>query len=231
MDAYYNGTVKVLSRLVYEYDKIGEDSSGEESGGEETVRLGGKLARGLIQFEALPVSLGVRLLLSRALHDTVIRDIITLIIPYLRYRDTNTKMQGWRVVWEWLVSQGLRMNYEVFTNWDGPQGCGEGEDILMRQYSSTGMAACYLGKEVGEDIWAMMDKIQKRIVEVLEQWSLQHAPTSQKFDRDLYAGHLKPKPTTSELLSGKNKFTVPTLESLDLLGYLIYAAHLLSLPL
>lgn len=231
VDAYYNGTVKVLSRLVYEYDNSGESSSGNESAGEETVRLGGKLTRGLIQFEALPVSSGVKQLLFRTSHDTVIRDIITLIIPYLRYRDKSTKMLGWKVFWEWLVFQGLRMNYEVFTNWDGPQGCGEGEDILMRQYSSTGMAACYLSKEVGEDIWAMMDKIQKRIVEVLGQWNFQHAPASQKFDRDLYAGHLKPKPTTSELLSGENKLTIPTLESLDLLGYLIYAAHLLSLPL
>ncbi|KAF8430002.1 Sec39 domain-containing protein [Tirmania nivea] len=227
VDAYYNGTVKVLSRLVYEYDKSVESSIGEESRDEETVR---KLTRGLIQFEALPVSSGVKQLLSRTSNDTVIRDIITLIIPYLCYRDTNTKMQGWRVVWEWLVSQDLRMNYEAFTNWGGPQGCGEGEDILMRQYSSTGMAACYLCKEVGEDIWAMMDKIQKRIVEVLGQWNLQ-PPISQKFERDLYAGHLKPKPTTSELLSRDNKLTTPTLESLDLLGYLIYAAHLLSLPL
>jgi len=231
VDAYYNGTVKVLSRLVYEYDKHGEDSSGEESRGGETVRLGGRLTRGLIQFEALPVSSGVKQLLSRASHDTVIRDFTTLIIPYLHYRDTNTKMQGWKVVWEWLVSQGLRMNYEVFTNWDWPQGCGEGEDILMRQYSSTGMAACYLCKEVDEDTWAMMDKIQKRIVDILRQWYVQNAPASQGFDRDLYVCHLKPKPTASELLSEKNKLTIPTLESLDLLGYLIYASRLLSLPL
>jgi len=31
------------------------------------------------------------------------------------------------------------MNYDVFTSWDWPQGCGEGEDIFIRQYSSTGM--------------------------------------------------------------------------------------------
>jgi len=32
VDAYQNGTVKALNRLIYEYDKDGEDSSGEESG-------------------------------------------------------------------------------------------------------------------------------------------------------------------------------------------------------
>lgn len=231
IEAYYNGTVKVLSRLIYEYDRAEEDSSGEESGIEDTGRLEGRLMRGLVQFEALPVPAGAKQLLARTSHNTVVRDIITLLIPYLRYRDTNTKMDGWNVVWEWLASQGLKLNYEVFTNWDGPQRCGEGTDVLLRQYASTGMAVCYLHRNVGEEIWAMMDKIHKRIVEVLGQSTLQLGPVSKLFDREIYICHLKPKPTTNELLSSENKLTIPTVESLDLLGYLIYSARLLSLPL
>lgn len=232
VDAYYNGTVKVLSRMIYEYnDRAGQDFSGRESGREDQGGLGETFIRGLAQFEALPVSAGVKQLLSRTSYNTVSRDLNTLIIPYLQNQESKSKLQGWKVVWEWLVSQDLRTNYEVFMNWGGPLGYEETENLLVLQYARTGMAACYLCEDTGLDSWDMMNKIQKRIVDTLGPQHLRLGLSQQPFNRELYTGDLKAKPTIDELLLAENKLTTPTIESLDLLGYMITAARLLSATL
>lgn len=228
VDAYYNGTVKVLSRMIYEYDRVVQDLNKEESECDWPKK---PFIRGLAQFEALPVSTGVKQLLSKTSYNTVFRDLNTLIIPYLQNQESKSKLQGWRVVWEWLVSQDLRTNYEVFMNWGGPLGYGEAESLSVLDYARTGMAACYLCEDIGLDSWEMMSKIQKRIVDTLGPQHLRLGISQQPFNRELYTGGLRAKPAISDLLSADNKLTTPTIESLDLLGYMITAARLLSAAL
>ncbi|KAF8469030.1 secretory pathway protein Sec39-domain-containing protein [Kalaharituber pfeilii] len=230
--AYFNGTVKVLSRLIYEHHHTGDGLPiGEESEREEPGNITSVVAGSLTQFEALPSTIGVKQLLSKTSQRTVVRDLEILAIPYLRYRERDAKLDGWKVVWEWLVSQGIRTNYEVYMNWDGPQGCGEEEEALMAQYASTGMAACYLCREIGPEIWDMMKKIQGRIVEVLGLRQFHTGIISAKFNKEVYLRSLTPKPTLTDFLSTRNALIIPNLESLDLLGYLIASAGMLSLPL
>ena len=232
VDAYYNGTVKVLSRMIYEYDdRAGQGFDEEESECENQDRTEKTLIRGLAQFEALPVSAGVKQLLSRTSYNTVFRDLSTLIIPYLQNQEFTSKLQGWKVFWEWLVSQDLRTNYEVFMNWSGPLGYGEAENPLALEYARTGMAVCYLCEDTCLDSWEMMNKIQKRIVDILGPQHLRLGLSLQPFNRELYSGDLRAKLAINELLSAENKLTNPTIESLDLLGYMITAARLLSATL
>ncbi|KAI5808086.1 secretory pathway protein Sec39-domain-containing protein [Peziza echinospora] len=247
--AYFAGTVQVLSRLVYDADLHREGSpgvvggTGSVEGGGNGIGTGGvdedagensstegRFVRGLVQFEALPVASAVKYLLLHTSKDTVVKDIVTLVCPYLQFRDLNTRLEGWRVLWEWMVSQNLRTIYEIYLHWDGPQGVGSGDDISMQEYASTGMAACYLCKDVNTEQWDMMKKIQGRIVDVFGLRSIQSGGPK-AFDKALYADSVMLKPTSRDLLSKENMLTKPSLQSLDLLGYLVSASAVLGLPL
>ena len=116
-------------------------------------------------------------------------------------------------------------------NWGGPLGYGEVESLSVLEYARTGMAACYLCEDTGLDSWNMMSKIQKKIVDTLGPQHLRLGISLQPFNRELYTGDLRAKPAINDLLSAENKLTTPTIESLDLLGYMITAAHLLSATL
>lgn len=228
IDRYYHGTIEVLSRLIYEHNR-NEFESGDRTGnGWNAEASAAQPVKGLCQFEALNAQTAVRYLLQKTTKETAVRDIVTLVTPYLRYRDQDSKVNGWYVVWEWLCSQDLRTVLEVFIPWGGPQDCGDG---FMEGYAKTGMASCYACREATSEVYDIMAKIQERIVDILGIQFDVNVASQKGIDKSRYAENVRLRSTTHDLLQPSNALTSPTPESLNLLSLLISSASILSIPL
>lgn len=198
---YLVGAVEVLSRLVYEYALEEDEGVG-----------------GLAAFETLGADVGVRILLNHCgKGNQIVRDLETLVVPYLNYKEND--VAGWCTIWAWLgekVESGDWVGFvEVITKWSGPAG----NEALREQYARFAIAGCYICRETGNWVWEGMRAVQKRALGFVEA--------------GMGAGGNACSPPTKlgGLLDKENPLTAPNVESLRLLDLLITSAGILSLPL
>jgi hypothetical protein len=141
---YLDGSVEVLSKLVYEYAQENEDDIG-----------------GTAVFETMEVDAGTKILLNRCGRGgNVVQDLKQLVVPYLNYRGSYGN--GWGVIWKWLeqkVESGDWAGFvEVIARWDGPEN-----QALREQYARLALAGCYICGET--ESWALdgMRVVEKRV--------------------------------------------------------------------
>ncbi|KAH8150517.1 uncharacterized protein LAJ45_05212 [Morchella importuna] len=141
---YLDGSVEVLSKLVYEYAQENEEDIG-----------------GTAVFETMEVDAATKKLLNRCGRGgNVVQDLKQLVVPYLNYRGSYGN--GWGVIWKWLeqkVESGDWAGFvEVIARWDGPEN-----QALREQYARLALTGCYICGET--ESWALdgMRVVEKRV--------------------------------------------------------------------
>lgn len=110
------------------------------------------------EFEALPYSNAIELLLSGSNPSNISWDMRTIVVPYMKYESKD-----WSVVWEWLLKKSetyFLLLSRLVASWDGPD---QGTELYMR----TALAACYLTAETSGKVWDEMHKIQQRVKHIM----------------------------------------------------------------
>jgi hypothetical protein len=138
--AWGKGVIQVLETLIFDNDD------------EDELQL--------LQFESLDPDSAVRLLLSRALPETVTRNIKMLVVPFINYVQ-STSPGVWSSVWDWLLDKvsGGELDFVANLSSDWVPD----DEMILRQFLRTCLIACYLCNQSSSITRQHLRRIQQNI--------------------------------------------------------------------